>query len=82
MLSGRMPIGRNDRIQLDFGYELLFVDMDKIYHGIVCGLAYTHKFIYAGVQSFIQPKEEYYDFSIKAGVLFKCQKKNRSVALY
>ena len=82
MLSVRMPIGRNDRIQLDFGYELLFVDMDKIYHGIVCGLAYTHKFIYAGVQSFIQPKEEYYDFSIKAGVLFKCQKKNRSVALY
>lgn len=49
---------------------------------IVGGLAYTHKFIYAGVQSFIQPKEEYYDFSIKAGVLFKCQKKNRSVALY
>lgn len=81
MFSGRMPIGRNSKIQLDLGYEFLLVDMDEDYHGIVCGLAYTHKYIYAGVQSFIQPKDKYYDLSIKAGVLFECRKKNKPAIL-
>lgn len=79
MISGRLPIGKYHKLQLDIGYEFLSAAENE-YHGLVVGLAYTYRMLYVGMQSFIQPTDDFYDLSVKAGVLFKCQKKNRTSA--
>lgn len=79
MVSGRLPIGKYHKLQLDIGYEFLSAAENE-YHGLVVGLAYTYRMLYVGMQSFIQPNDNFYDLSVKAGVLFKCQKKNRTSA--
>ena len=77
MLSGRMPLGDKSRVQFDMGYEFMSVD-GRGYHGLVLGVAYTYKSLYAGLHSFIQPHDKVYDLGISLGMLFECRKKGNS----
>lgn len=77
MLSGRMPLGNKSRVQFDMGYEFMSVD-GWDYHGLVLGVAYTYKSLYAGLQSFIQPHDKVYDLGISLGMLFECRKKGNA----
>ncbi len=77
MLSGRMPLGDKSRVQFDMGYEFMSVD-GRGYHGLVLGVAYTYKSLYAGLHSFIQPHDKVYDLGISLGMLFECRKKGNA----
>ena len=76
MLSGRMPLGDKSRVQFDMGYE--FISVGVGYHGLVLGVAYTYKSLYAGLHSFIQPHDKVYDLGISLGMLFECRKKGNA----
>lgn len=76
MLSGRMPLGNKSRVQFDMGYE--FMSVGPGYHGLVLGVAYTYKSLYAGLHSFIQPHDKVYDLGISLGMLFECRKKGNA----